>query len=139
MFSDLFKINIDFEKSHLVFPRIILTILLILVAIQIIKNISAGKNFNSFKFFPKGVDKFKLFGSIFLIIFYFKGMEIVGGFYPNMGYGFLFCSIIFMFLISFLFTGKTSKRKVVAITINSIVTPSTAWVLFGYLFNITLP
>ncbi len=139
MFNELLKVKIDFESSHLVFPIIILIILLVLILIQAAKNPPSWKKLKKINFFPKNTNKAKLFGSIFLIIIYFKGMEVVGSFYPNMGYGFLICSIFFILLISLLFVGKSYKKKAIAIILNSILTPTLAWLLFGYFFNITLP
>ena len=103
------------------------------------KKIKEYRNGKRFHFFEKNNDKLKLFGTIILLIIYFNGMEFVGGFFPNMGYGFLFTSIVFMFVISLLFIGKPTKKKLIAITANSVITPVLAWYLFNYLFHITLP
>jgi hypothetical protein len=136
-------IKIDFEQSHLFFPRIMLVIcLLLLLAIAVkflpnkIREYRGGKKIS---FFIKDYDKLRFYGSLGLIVIYFKSMEIVGGFFPNMGYGFLICSILFIFLVSLLFTGRTTRKKFIILSINSVVTPLTAWFVFGSLFNITLP
>ncbi len=143
MYAALTNIQIDFEQSHLFFPRIIITILAILLVVIAIMHlphkIQQFKNGDKMRFFEENYDKFKLFSTIALIMIYFKAMEVVGGFFPNMGYGFLFTSIVFIFVISLLFIGKSTKKKLIAITLNSIITPALAWFIFGYLFHITLP
>ncbi len=143
MYAALTSIEIDFEQSHLFFPRIIigiLVLLLIVIAVMHLpRKIKEIKNGDKFSFFEENYDKVKLFSTIAIIMIYFKLMEYVGSLFPNMGYGFLFTSIVFMFAISLLFIGKSTKRKMIAITLNSVITPALAWFIFGYLFHITLP
>lgn len=139
----LASIKIDFAQSHLFFPRIIIGILIglaIIMAIKYLPNkIREIKEGQSKKFFVENYDKFKLYSTIVLIALYFKGMEWIGSFFPNMGYGFLIVSIIFMLSISILFIGEKSKKKLLFAIINSLATPILAWYIFGILFHISLP
>lgn len=139
----LLSVKIDFEQSHLYFPRIIVALLILLIiAIAIIhlpSRIREIRNGHKHRFFIENYNKIKLYGTIFLIAAYFKGMEIVGGFFPNMGYGFLISSIIFMLLISMLFVEKLTKKTIITLVVNSLLTPTLAWYIFGVLFHISLP
>ena len=119
---------------------VICLVLLFAIAVRALpRRIKQYKNGRKLSFFVENYDKFKFYGTLVLIAVYFKGMEFVGGLFPNMGYGFLICSILFMFVISLLFTGRPTRRKFIALALNSVVTPTMAWFVFGFLFNITLP
>jgi hypothetical protein len=63
----------------------------------------------------------------------------VGALFPNRGFGFLFASMGFMLAASFLFMGERTRIKVIAGLVNSLLTPILAWLIFGQIFNITLP
>lgn len=136
-------LKINFADSHLFFPKIIITITLVLFIAMVIKGlpnrIRQIKSGNRPKFFEANYDKLKFYGTLILMGSYFKGMEIIGGFLPNTGYGFLISSIIFMFALSFLFVGKASKKQMIVLSLNSILTPALTWFLFGQMFGISLP
>ncbi|PIE35753.1 tripartite tricarboxylate transporter [candidate division KSB3 bacterium] len=139
-----FQISIDFNESHTFFPMIILWILLILLAIITIvygipffRDIRSGKRNPSF--FVEQFDKLRLFGTLILAIVYFILMDAVGMLFPNMGFGFLFVSIPFMFVLSLLYAHNIDRKKLLVIGINSILAPCIAWYILGNLFNISLP
>jgi len=141
------SVSIDFDKSHLYFPRIIVSILAILLVIIIIRAVlerrcarRAGEKTEPFHFFEKDYDKLRLFGTLGLAIVYFFSMDRVGRLFPNEGFGFLFTSIPFMILLSFLFVGKGKiKAHLIPILLSSVLTPLTVWIVLGQLFHITLP
>lgn len=139
----LLTITVDFATSHWYFPKIIIGILIILgigmAIVHLPRKIKAVKSEHKVGFFVENYDKVKLYGSIALIAAYFKAMEIVGAMFPNMGYGFLFCSIVFIFVASVLFLRKPTKRQWIVLIVNSIVTPVFVWYVFGVLFFISLP
>lgn len=142
--SSLLAIKIDFEQSHLFFPNIIawtLAILLILIfifnVIPYIRSYLNSERTPNISF--KHIDKIRLPGTLVLTIIYFLMMDYVGAFFPNMGYGFLFVSIPFIFLISILYIHDINRKQLVAITLNAIIAPSMAWFLLAKLFSITLP
>lgn len=145
--SDFLSINIDFERSHLFFPRIIIGIIILLLVIiglkELIIKIRAGnlkKSIQEFHFFEENYDKLKLYGSIISVACYFFFMDFIGQFFPNQGLGFLISSMPFMFVMSFLLVGKDNfKIYRTSILISSVITPLFAWVLFAKLFYITLP
>lgn len=145
--SDFFSIAIDFEKSHLFFPRImvgVIILLLLIIGLQnLIKRLRAGnlkESLKGFRFFEENYDKIKLYGSMISVGIYFYLMDFIGRFFPNQGLGFLISSIPFMFIMSFLFIGKENfKNHRTSILISSVATPLLAWILFGKIFFITLP
>lgn len=145
--NDFLSIAIDFETSHLFFPRImigIIILLLLIIGIQnLVKKIRDGslkESIKSFHFFEENYDKLKLYGSIVSVAVYFFLMDFIGRFFPNQGLGFLITSIPFMFFMSFLLVGKAQfKNNRIAILASSLATPLFAWILFAKIFYITLP
>ena len=142
--SSLFQVSIDFDRSHLFFPTIILWLLAILLAaiivtsgIPLLRDVKSGKR--KLSFFAENLDKFRLFGSLLLLLIYFIAMDAVGRLFPNMGFGFLFMSIPFMFCTSLLYVHDINRKKLILISLNSIVAPGVAWYVLGNLFNISLP
>lgn len=145
--NDFLSIAIDFETSHLFFPRIMIAIIILLLVIigikELVKKIQNGnlkESIRGFHFFEKNYDKLKLYGSFFSVALYFFLMDYVGRFFPNQGLGFLIMSIPFMFVMSFLLVGKENFRiHRTSILISSVATPLFAWILFAKIFYITLP
>lgn len=142
--SSLLEVSIDFEQSHLFFPRLVaITLLVLLVMIvaiygrSFLAEVRSGQR--SLAFFDAHSDKFRLFGTIGLTVAYFQLMDWVGSMFPNMGYGFLFVSMPFMFLMSLLYVHGLDKRKLTGIALNALIAPSVAWYVLANLFNISLP
>ncbi len=145
--SDFLSIIIDFDTSHLFFPKIMIGVIILLLLIIGIKELvtrlrngSLKRDLKGFRFFEKNYNKIKLYGSIISVAVYFFLMDFVGGFFPNQGLGFLFTSIPFIFVMSFLLVGKDNfKKHRISILISSVVTPLFSWILFAKMFYITLP
>lgn len=142
--SNLLLIKIDFDQSHMFFPRIIMWLLLLLFLLivilyggQFLKDVRAGRR--SLRFFEENYDKIRLFGTVVAVIIYFILMDYVGVLFPNTGLGFLLVSIPFMMCLSFLYVHDLNKKKTIIILLNSIIAPGAAWYMLGNLFNITLP
>ncbi len=142
--SSLFSVTVDFDKSHMFFPTIViwfLVFLLILIAIiygiPYLKAVSKGDKKISFS--TAHIDKLRLLGTLFLTIVYFMSMDFVGGFFPNTGLGFLFMSMPFMFLLSLLYSHELNRGKLITIVLNAVISPSVAWYVLANIFNITLP
>lgn len=134
------KVTIDFETSHLLFPIIIACVLAMLglaILIRDRKRIAASGShwFSIFKY----MDKFRFFGTLCLTILYFSLMVPIGDYWPNTGYGFLVCSIPFMFLTGILFLHDYSKQTIMPVLITSIIAPTVVWWLFTELFFLSLP
>lgn len=143
-FLSLFDVSIDFDQSHLFFPRIITWLMLGLLGVIVIsrsKKIVPGiKQAGRTVFYQdNGFDRLRFFGTIVLIVAYFYLMGVVGDIFPNTGYGFLLVSIPFIFALSMLYVDKKSRRNMVIIAINSLVAPGLAWYVLSELFRITLP
>ncbi|WLD93713.1 tripartite tricarboxylate transporter TctB family protein [Alkalihalobacillus sp. AL-G] len=133
--SDFLTLEYKFSESHTVFPKIILSVLIILLILIMLSNVihraKAGKlkEFN-FKFFIDNYDKYKFYGTIALLLGYGFILEPIG---------FLPASIPFMFLIMLLYIGNLKKKAIILSLANSIITSVLIWFLFGKLFDITLP
>lgn len=142
--SSLLEVSIEFENSHLVFPTIIIVLLgIVLVAILLTnyKTLVArmkGEQ-GGFRFFVPDADKFRLFSTLILTTIYFYLMDVVGQQFPNTGYGFLFTSVGFIFLLSLLYADQLNRKTLLAITLNAVIAPLCAWYVLGQLFSITLP
>jgi len=55
------------------------------------------------------------------------------------GIGFLLTSIVYGFALSLLFVHDINKHKWMLIALSSVLTPLVVWVVFSYVFRITLP
>ncbi|MDX5363894.1 MAG: tripartite tricarboxylate transporter TctB family protein [Pseudazoarcus pumilus] len=143
-FADLLKVQIDFDRSHLLFPTII-EWLLAGLALAIIA--THGRCWLA-QWRTSGlrarvqtwqIDKRRLFGCLILTPVYFAAMEPVGSFYPNVGVGFLLTSYVYGFALSWLFVHDNNRRKTVLMALNALITPTLVWFVFAHLFRITLP
>jgi hypothetical protein len=143
-FLSLFEVSIAFEESHLFFPRIVTWVLLGLFALIVLikaKKVTPAlrRAGQAVMHGNEGFDRKRFFGTIFLIVIYFYLMAVVGNFFPNTGYGFLFVSIPFIFVLSVLYVEEKTKKNLLVIAINAVVAPVLAWYVLSQLFRITLP
>ncbi|TDX21440.1 tripartite tricarboxylate transporter TctB family protein [Modicisalibacter xianhensis] len=143
-FLSLFEVSIAFEESHLFFPRIVSWVLVGLLAIILLsksKKVAPAlrRAGQAVMHGSDGFDRKRFFGTILLIIIYFYMMAVVGGVFPNTGYGFLFVSIPFIFLLALLYVDEKTKKNVLVIALTSVVAPALAWYVLSELFRITLP
>ncbi|TRW98702.1 tripartite tricarboxylate transporter TctB family protein [Paracoccus sp. M683] len=138
--ADLFKVSIDFETSHLIFPRLIIAILLVLGTIIVIRNRQAIAGSGAmWAETLRRMDKPRFLGTIALTVIYFLLMVPVGDIWPNTGLGFLICSIPFVALIGVLYMHERSLRSMIPMLIVAVVAPAIVWWLFTYVFALTLP
>lgn len=142
--KSLLEVSVDFETSHLIFPTIILSLLGIILVWMLIANhkllmAKARGEQGGFAFFKPDADKFRLFATLVLVALYFYLMDVVGQQFPNTGYGFLFTSIPFIFLLSAVYAHRLDSRTLLIISLNAVIAPLCAWYVLGQLFSITLP
>ncbi|SEI01204.1 Tripartite tricarboxylate transporter TctB family protein [Halobacillus karajensis] len=133
--EDLLTVELSFSEYHLIFPRIVITILLILGAIIVFRYFYKRMKLGSskkrdFSFFIATYDKTKLFGSAILLFLYPFMMERLG---------FLISTIGLMFFMTLLFIGKIKKTALFTSLTNALATTFVIWYVFGQLFDITLP
>ena len=149
--SDLFKLDYKYSTSHLVVPRIVGGILILLAVILLIQRAmrckKEGKPFVDFKgwrLFDKGYSKVKFWGSLLILAAYFFLLDKIH---------FLPASLIFIFLLNVLYDdsvnipallGKAEGpvirwRPLVSSAVITVVFSVGVWYLFGSVFNITLP
>ena len=143
-FLSLFEVSIDFEESHLFFPRIVSWVLVGLLAIILLSKSNriapalrrAGQAVTQG---GDGFDRKRFFGTILLIVIYFYMMAVVGDIFPNTGFGFLFVSIPFIFLLSMLYVEHSTRKNILIIAVTAAIAPTLAWYVLSQLFRITLP
>ena len=141
--SSLFKVSVDFDTSHLIFPRIIIALLVIIFVViacthwrQWLARLRAPEGIS---FLEANADLFRLISTLVLLPVYFVAMSYLSDQFPNMGYGFLFASVPFIFVLSLIYVHGLTRRVLMLISINAIVAPLFVWYMLGQVFGITLP
>lgn len=134
--TDLLRLNVDFSDYHLVFPVVIgvlLAVLLVIIGLRwTVRRVRYGpvSPEQRFRFFQQGFDWKKLFGAIACIVAYVALLNPLG---------FLLSSILFVVAVSVVFRPTTSARGLIGIGASALCTPLAIWLVFGQLFDITLP
>ncbi len=128
-------INVVYSTEHWIMPIIVMGILAILLVAVIVTEgrarVQAGKPFfaKPGRFFKENYDKLKLFGTLVLFAAYIFCLDIIG---------FTVTSLIFVFLFNVLYTGFGKKQMIMSAVI-TVIAVLLISVLFGVVFNITLP
>ncbi|WP_221584891.1 tripartite tricarboxylate transporter TctB family protein [Microbacterium sp. G2-8] len=132
-------LDIAFDSYHLLFPYVIgglLVLLLVAMGIQKLISLAVNRSKGSAekrrprRFFDEGFDAKKLFGALACIVAYVLVLDPIG---------FLVSSILFIAAISLIFRPVFTPRALVGVALNAVLTPLTIWLVFGQLFDITLP
>lgn len=138
--DSLTQITIDFERSHLVFPRIVAVVLGLLLLAIVIRDrrriVASGAYWHDVL---DGMDKTRFLGTLVLTLLYFSSMVPVGEIWPNTGRGFLFCSIPFVMAIGLLYMHERTLRAIIPLAIVALIGPIFVWWMFTYPFFLTLP
>jgi len=128
------RINYVHSTAHLLMPKIVGVILVILLTAIVVSDYLKAKRSGEKKerkrIFAEGFDKIKLFGSFGLFAVYIALLEPLG---------FLVSSILAMFGFNLIFEGTKDKKSIAVSGIASVIFPLLLWFIFGYVFNITLP
>ena len=123
-----------YSTSHLFFPKIIITLLVILGLVIVIPRIFAflrsGKKIAPPRFFVEGYDRLKFWGTLALMVIYVLALQ---------RFGFLPASLACIFLFNVLFCGTLQWRSLLISAVISVTASLFVWYVFGVLFNITLP
>jgi hypothetical protein len=128
-------IQVVYSTEHWIVPRIIMVVLaILLVAIIVTEGRARVKAGGSFfqkpgRFFIENADYLKLFGTLVLFIAYIICLDI---------FGFTITSMVFVFLFNILYAGVGKKSLIVSIIL-AVASSLIISVLFGVIFNITLP
>ncbi|MFV0450474.1 MAG: tripartite tricarboxylate transporter TctB family protein [Vibrio sp.] len=137
----MLNVSIDFAESHWFFPKIVITCILVLLAVILVKERKTiAKSVAGFSM--KSIlnhENYKAYLFLALISVYILVMEALSEVFPNTGYAFLIATVPFLFCIPLLIEKEINKRKIIYITINSVVSPIIAWAVLGQIFGITLP
>ena len=116
-------INVVYSTEHWIVPIAVMVILaILLVAIVVTEGMARVKAGGKFfekpgRFFIENCDYVKVFGTLVLFAAYIVCLNIIG---------FTVTSMIFVFLFNVLYAGTEKKSLIIS-------------VLFGVVFNITLP
>ena len=114
-----------------------LVVIFILYGIPRFRDVLSGKRAAPFS--AGRFDLLRFFGTIVLTIIYFLFMDHVGAYFPNTGLGFLFTSVVFIFVLSLLYVHGLNRHKMLVLSLNALISPSAAWFVLAHLFNISLP
>ncbi|ALA18993.1 MULTISPECIES: tripartite tricarboxylate transporter TctB family protein [unclassified Chelatococcus] len=136
----LLDVTIDFSTSHLVFPTIIGTLLVLLGAVlavarrhEIRAALAGGIGW------PTDMDGLRFFGTLVLTAVYFLAMNEIGWRWPNRGFGFLSASMPFLFAMSVLYLHERSRRHLMLAAVVAVLAPLVAWLVLFRLFDVSLP
>ena len=129
-------ISVVYSTEHLLMPKIIGTLLVIMLAVIVLvegreRKAATGKFFGSFGPFFRRKCGFQRNFSARLLLF-------IGYIFVVEEVGFTVTSIIFVFLFNVLYTGWSKKALRTSLII-SILAPVIVSLIFGVAFNITLP
>jgi hypothetical protein len=128
-------INVVYSTEHWIVPRIVMGVLVVLLLAIIITEgrarVSEGGSFlaKPGRFFIDGYYKVKLWGTLIPFAGYIFVIDKVG---------FTVTSMIFVLLFNLLYAGLGKKQVLVSVII-AIVAPLIISIMFGVVFNITLP
>lgn len=141
--GDLLKINLTYSDYHKIFPKIIIYFLVFLGILLIIKTVvnkikfkktvSESQTYNQENTEEQPKDKFNktmFIGSVILLIIYGFALD---------WFGFIYSTIIFVILSTLLYKGSVNKKAILISISNALATTITIWLVFGKLFDITLP
>jgi len=141
--GDLLKIDLSYSNYHTVFPKLIIYLLILLGIVLIIKAVvnkiklkrvtTEDQDSNNDNEKDQSKEKFnvKMFvGSIILLIIYGFALD---------WFGFFFTTIIFIILSTLLYIGSMNKKSFLISISNAVATTVIIYLVFGKLFDITLP
>lgn len=138
--QELTQITVDFETSHLVFPRLVAVVLILLgVAVLVTRRREILASGAYWRGILHEMDKLRFLGTLALTVAYFSLMVPVGQFWPNTGLGFLLCSIPYVFLIGVLYLHDRQVRQFIPVCLTALLAPALVWWLFTDVFFLTLP
>ena len=139
--TDLPRVTIDFDRSHVVFPTLVAVLLgLLLVAVLVARrrDVAAALG-GGIRVGAGRIDWLRFGGTLLLTIAYFFAMDAIGRALPNRGLGFLFASVPYVAAMSLLYLHGRSARALLIVAANAIIAPLFVWLVLSRLFNITLP
>ncbi len=141
---DVLRITIDFDQSHLFFPRIVGWVLAALLAIALVARrreiacalggvrAACGEARRSFDFLRFG-------GTVALLVAYAVAMDRLSDVWPNTGLSFLVCSVAFMAALSTLYLRERTPKALALAALLAAGGPLVVWYALARLFHLTLP
>jgi hypothetical protein len=144
MGPEFLRVTIDFDQSHLFFPRIVTWVLVALVLFAVVARHRAfvrnwGGMCRDCAAAAKTFDVKRFGATLALLVVYAVAMDQLSYVWPNTGLSFLFCSMAFMAAMSLLYVHDLSRRKLLVIGLSSVLAPLVVWYALAKLFYLTLP
>lgn len=142
--SDLLRPRIEFEQSHLFFPRIISIVVILLLGLVLIQHRTPIREtlteVSKRGWWTVGyAERKRLWGTLGLTLVYFGAMPVVGRFWPNSGFGFLICSMPYLFLLACLIGSDQESKHIRLFALTALVAPLAVWLVMNRGLGITLP
>ena len=141
---EFLRVTIDFDQSHLFFPRIVGWVLVVLLCLALVARrrelvrAAAGLR-GSLGAAIESLDLKTFGGTIGLLIAYIVVMDRLSDVWPNTGLSFLVCSMVFMASLSLLYLHDRTRRKVAFAIVCAVLAPFVVWYALAKLFFLTLP
>ncbi len=136
--GDPFAASVDFDRSHLLFPTLVIW-LLALLGLAILatrwRAIAGGLRGGGLGI----ADPMRFGGTLGLIVVYFLALPAVGRMFPNTGLGFLICSVPFVMALAVLFMDLRTRPTLIIAAATAILAPFGVWLVMARAFNISLP
>ncbi len=144
MVPEFLRVTIDFDQSHLFFPRIVTWILVGLALIGVVSRSRAFvRNWAGMcrdcADAARGFDTRRFGATLVLLVVYAVAMDRLSDVWPNTGLSFLFCSMAFMAAMSLLYVHDFRRKTLIVIGLSSILSPLVVWYALAKLFFLTLP
>ena len=136
MAFELPRVQIVYSTSHLLMPKIMAVVLIVLLGLILLTEGAARKkkgeklSLKEKHFFVAGYDRKKFWGTVVLSVVYLILLDLIR---------FVPASLICIFLYGVIFEGKREKKSLVISGVLSVCFTVFVWFIFGYVFNITLP
>lgn len=144
MGPEFLRVTIDFDQSHLFFPRIMTWVLVGLVLLAVgARHREFARNWGGMcrncASAAKGFDVKRFGATIALLVVYAVAMDRLSDVWPNTGLSFLVCSMAFTAAMSLLYVHDPDRKKLVAIGLAAVLAPLVVWYALAKLFFLTLP
>lgn len=141
---EFLRITIDFDQSHLFFPRIVGWVLAVLFAVALAVRrreiaCALGGLRDACGAARRSFDFARFGGTAALLVAYIVAMDRLSDVWPNTGLSFLVCSIAFMAALSFLYLRERPPRKLAIAALLAAGAPLVVWYALAKLFFLTLP
>jgi hypothetical protein len=144
MGPEFLRVTIDFDQSHLFFPRIMTWILVGLALLVVVaRHREFARSWSGMcrdcANAAKAFDVKRFGATLVLLVVYAIAMDRLSDVWPNTGLSFLVCSMAFTAAMSLLYVHDLDRKKLLTIGLAAVVAPLVVWYALARLFFLTLP